>query len=38
MRNKIAESEHVNSAMLAFNREINGASVDPAFIIETQKN
>jgi HTH-type transcriptional regulator/antitoxin MqsA len=23
--------------MLAFNREINGASVDPAFIIETRK-
>jgi HTH-type transcriptional regulator/antitoxin MqsA len=33
----VAESEYVNSAMLAFNREINGASVDPAFIIETRK-
>jgi len=33
----VAESEYVNSAILAFNGEINGASVDPAFIIETRK-
>lgn len=33
----VVDSEYISSAMLAFNREINGASVDPAFIIDTRK-
>lgn len=32
-----SESEYLNSAMLSFNKEVNAASVDPAFIIDTRK-
>jgi HTH-type transcriptional regulator/antitoxin MqsA len=31
------ESERLNAAMLEFNKEVNGASVDPAFITKTRK-
>lgn len=31
------ESEYLNAAMLAFNKEVNAATVDPAFISETRK-
>lgn len=31
------EAARLSSAMLAFNKEVNGASVDPAFIIKTRK-
>ncbi len=31
------ESEYLNAAMLAFNKEVNAATVDPAFIIDTRK-
>jgi YgiT-type zinc finger domain-containing protein len=31
------ESEYLNAAMLAFNKEVNGATVNPAFISETRK-
>lgn len=31
------ESEYLNSAMLAFNREVNLTLVDPSFITETRK-
>lgn len=32
------ESESLNAAMLSFNKEVNAASVDPAFISEIRKN
>jgi HTH-type transcriptional regulator / antitoxin MqsA len=31
------ESERLNAAMLEFNREVNGASVDPEFITKARK-
>jgi HTH-type transcriptional regulator / antitoxin MqsA len=31
------ESEYLNAAMLSFNKEVNGATVNPAFISETRK-
>jgi HTH-type transcriptional regulator / antitoxin MqsA len=31
------ESEYLNATMLAFNKEVNGATVNPAFISETRK-
>lgn len=33
----VEESEYLNAAMLAFNKEVNGATVDPAFISDTRK-
>jgi HTH-type transcriptional regulator / antitoxin MqsA len=32
-----AESAYINSAMLAFHREVNAATVDPVFISKTRK-
>lgn len=31
------ESERISAAMLAFNRQVNGASIDPAFISNTRR-
>lgn len=31
------ESDYLNAAMLAFNKEVNAATVDPTFISETRK-
>lgn len=33
----VAESERVSALMLAFNREVNAAAVDPAFIAHVRK-
>jgi len=31
------EAEHLNSAMIAFTKEVNGATVKPEFILETRR-
>jgi len=34
---KAEESQRLNAAMLEFNKEVNGASIDPAFITKMRK-